>query len=157
MIYAVVAIDDNRGIADNKGIPWDLPTDRKYFRDKVRDKNILMGYGTYREISPFSHTKSNLVATSRSFPETGFISVKNAHKYLQKSQEDIWVIGGAGLFANVWNKIEILYLTKVEGDFNCTKFLPEYEHDFDLTEQYPPIKENSITFHYEVWTRKSSK
>ena len=157
MVYAIVAVDDKRGLANDKGIPWDLSIDRKYFRNKVKNKNILMGYGTYLEIKTLFSTRLNLVATSKKVTKPGFKAVNDAVHFLKKAQQDIWVIGGANLFESVWNEIDIIYLTKVTGDFNCTKFLPKYIGSFELEFKGKMLKENGISFHFEIWSRKKQK
>lgn len=154
MIYAIVAIDDKRGMAHDNGIPWDLPSDRKFFHDQVSDKTILMGYGTYVEFTKPMTSKTSYVATSHEVTKPGFTAVTDPHEFLNNAKEDIWVIGGAGLLRAVWDEVEILYATRVKGDFKCTKFLPEFEDDFTLTDRQPTQTENRIDFTIEIWARK---
>lgn len=156
MIYAIVAVDDKNGLAIENGLPWDLPTDRHYFRDKVKNQTILMGSGTYKELKDPLSAKKNLVATSQAVRKAGFIAINHPTEYLDNVQEDVWVIGGAGLFKSVWDKIDILYLTKIQGDFKCTKFLPEYADSFTLQYRSGLLKENGIKFRFEVWNKINS-
>jgi len=154
MVFAVVAIDEKRGLADDNGIPWDLPTDKKYFRDLVKDKDILMGYGTYVEFTKPMTTGKSFVATSKAITKSGFIIVDDPTQLLQNAKSDIWVIGGAGLFDAIWQLVDILYVTQIKGDFGCTKFMPEYTDDFVRIKKEIPLIENGATFWYEVWERK---
>ena len=154
MVFAVVAIDEKRGLADDNGIPWDLPTDKKYFRDLVKDKDILMGYGTYVEFTKPMTTGKSFVATSKAITKSGFIIVDDPTQLLQNAKSDIWVIGGAGLFDAIWQLVDILYVTQIKGDFGCTKFMPVYTDDFVRIKKEIPLIENGATFWYEVWERK---
>ncbi len=154
MIYAIVAIDDKRGMADDNGIPWDLPADKKFFHDQVSDKTILMGYGTYVEFTKPMTNKISYVATSHKVTKPGFTAIADPHTFLKNAKEDIWVIGGAGLLATVWDEIETIYATRVKGDFKCTKFLPEFEGDFTRIDKQPTKKEDRIDFTFEIWQRK---
>ena len=43
------AIDSRRGIATDTGIPWKLPGDSEYFREKTANGLIVMGRATYDE------------------------------------------------------------------------------------------------------------
>lgn len=155
MIRAIVAIDEKRGMANDTGIPWDLPSDRQYFRDHTESGVIVMGYGTYKEFKAPFHSRTNYIATSQDVSlKPGFEPIHDARAFLQQQQEDTWVIGGAGLLATTLDLIDELYITQLKGDFNCTKFFPEYKNEFVLVTQSEPHTQNGITFCFEVWKRK---
>ncbi len=156
MIRFVAAIDEKRGIADDGGIPWDLPTDRKYFVDQTKNGVILMGYATYLEFKKPMHQTPNYV-TSRSNKKLkpGFELVIDIPAFLKEHEgEIINNIGGAGLFTSTLQFADELVFTLVHADFNCTKFFPPYEKDFELVSKSEPMTENGTTFHYENWKRK---
>ena len=152
----VAAIDEERGLADDHGIPWlgKIPTDVRHYHAEIDGGNILMGYGTYIELAkPFPGR--NLVATNKPEPlRPGFELVTDARKFLHDSTEDVWIFGGAGLFASTFDLATDLHLTRLEGDFHCTKFFPEFEDAFTLTSQSEPMAQNGITFRFETWRRK---
>ncbi|HET7320437.1 MAG TPA: dihydrofolate reductase [Candidatus Saccharimonadales bacterium] len=158
MIRAIAAIDNKRGIANDRGIPWQgkVPSDTAWFRDNTMSGGlILMGYGTYTEFSKPLHGRQNFVATHRPVPlREGFTKVTDARKFLKETTEDVWNIGGAVLFAETLDMNDELYLTKLQGDFQCTKFFPEYDNLFELASESKPITENGITFTFCVYRRK---
>jgi dihydrofolate reductase len=155
-VICVAAIDEKRGLADEHGIPWQgkIPSDVKHFRAEIDGGIILMGYGTYIEVSkPFPGR--DLVATSRHEQlRPGFELVPDARKFLKNTTSDVWNFGGAGLFASTFDLVTDLHLTQLEGDFHCTKFFPEFRDTFTLISQSEPITENGITFRFENWQRK---
>lgn len=156
MIRFIAALDSKKGIADEHGIPWQgkLPTDVKYFRDKTLNGTVMMGYGWYKEqIKPLPE-RINLVATSsEEVLRDGFVKVPDARAFLNDTTDDIWVGGGAGLFASTIDLADELYLTRIEQDFNCTKFFPEFENDFKLISKSDSQTENGINFCFEVWAK----
>ncbi len=155
VIRFIVAIDDKHGLADDQGIPWDLPSDKRYFRHHTEGSTVLMGYKTYEEFGQPLSNRRNLVATTRTDElRPGFEVVSDARNFLVESKEDIWVIGGAGLFTSTLDLAYELYITRVEGDFNCTKFFPSFEDKFELFQKSDTQQENGIKFHYEIWKRK---
>lgn len=160
MIRFIAALDNKLGIADEHGIPWQgkLPTDVAYFRSKTLGGNVMMGAGWYAEQKQPLPDRRNLVATHNPEPlRPGFDRVKDASEFLKKSDEDIWVGGGAALFAGTLALADELYLTRLDADFNCTKFFPSFEQDFNLVKQAEPITENDVTFRFEVWKRNQLK
>lgn len=158
MIRFIAAIDNKRGLADEHGIPWQgkLPTDVAYFRSKTINGIVMMGYGWYQEQKEPLPNRRNLVAyPNNEAMRPGFERVKDAREFLKDTKEDVWVGGGAALFASTLDLADELYLTKIEADFNCTKFFPEYEKDFELASESGPITENGITFRFTVWKPKN--
>ena len=151
----VAALDEKRGLANDHGIPWQgkIPADAKHFRAEIDGGIILMGYGTYLEM-PAPYPGRNLVASTHSVQlRPGFELVTDARDFLQHTPDDVWVFGGAGLFASTFDLVTDLHLTQLEGDFHCTKFFPEFKKAFRLTSHSEPITENGITFRFETWQR----
>jgi dihydrofolate reductase len=160
MIRCIAALDNKNGIADEHGIPWrgKLPTDVAYYRTKITEggDDILMGYVLYQELSHAYPGQNNYVA-SRNHTEPlrpGFTPVQDAHKFLETTTTDVWNIGGAALFASTIDLADELYLTRIEADFQCTKFFPGFGDDFELIDRGPDQTENGLTFHFEIWKRK---
>jgi dihydrofolate reductase len=67
--------------------------------------------------------------------------------------QDIWVIGGAIVYAETIGKAEELLLTQVVGDFDCTKFFPSYQPEFQLAAHGDDLREGAITYRFETWQR----
>ena len=157
MIRFIAALDSKKGLANDKGIPWQgqLPTDVAYFRNKTLHGNVMMGYGWYQEQKLPLPERRNLVAFDQQTElRPGFELVTDARTFLETTQDDIWVGGGAILFANTLDLADELYLTRLDKDFGCTKFFPEFENDFELANETEPQTENGITFTFQIWKRK---
>lgn len=157
MIRFIAALDKNMGLADDHGIPWlgRLPIDEKYFRDKTIGGTLLMGYGEYSKKRRPLVDRRNLVATTKTETlKDGFEKVSDARKFLITTNEDIWVSGGANLFTSTLDLADELYLTRIDYDFNCTKFFPKYRDRFTLRLKSQLYNEGGLTFCFEVWSRK---
>jgi|SRR5665213_417182 len=157
MIRFIAAIDSKLGMANDQGIPWQgkVPSDVAYFRDKTVGSVVLMGYGTYKEFSSPLPERTNVVASSKDVSlSPGFQLTNDARQFLLSATGDIWVIGGPGLFAQTLDLVNELYLTRIEGDFGCTKFFPEFIDMFEEVSSTEPITENGISLHFEIWQVK---
>src|SRR5580658_8387876 len=118
MIRLIAAIDTSRGIATDKGIPWKLPGDAAYFENQTTTGLIVMGWATYNEFSAPLHDRDNYVLTRDQSPlRSGFQPI-SALADLQKSypDEDVWVIGGAFVFAETLDRGDELFITQVLKD-----------------------------------------
>lgn len=155
MIRCIVAIDSKRGMANNEGIPWELPKDIQYFREKTENGSVLMGYATYKEFKKPLHNRINYVANLEEVHlRPGFTLVRDAKEFVQNFRGDLWIIGGAGLFAQTIQFADELFLTRLEGDFKCTKFFPDFEEVFTCVERGKQQDQNGISFRFEVWARQ---
>ncbi len=158
MIRLIAAVDENLGIANDSGIPWlgRIPTDTHYYREKISDGSpILMGMGVYNELTKPYRGGINYVASHEEEIELreGFVPINDVAKFLAE-HENVWVVGGAMLFSSTLHNADELYLTRLSGDFGCTKFFPQFEDSFVLLSSEVPVTEDGITFHFEVWKKK---
>ncbi len=158
MIRMIAAVDSKLGIANDHGIPWQgkVPSDVKYYETKIKNGIKLMGYGLYKELSKPMPDGINYVATlnKQEKLKPGFEPVYDAREFLKNTKGEVWNLGGALLFSSTLDLADELYLTRLDADFNCTKFFPEFEKDFKRIEQSKPITENGITLVFEKWVRR---
>ncbi|HEX4219090.1 MAG TPA: dihydrofolate reductase [Acidimicrobiales bacterium] len=156
MIRAIAAIDDRLGLATDTGIPWHIQADSDYFRAKTAPGTVLMGYATYLEFAKPLPDRPNYVATNHaSALHDGFLIADDVDAFLRAGGVGgIWVIGGATLFASTLGSVQELYLTRVSGDFGCTKFFPVFEPTFQLATDNPsPKVEGTPDIRFQVWSR----
>jgi dihydrofolate reductase len=159
MIRLIAAIDSRRGIATDSGIPWKLPGDTAYFHEKTAIGLILMGSATYKEFAAPLHERENFVLTADSEPlRKGFRAVGSLDVLAAAHPgDDIWVIGGAAVYAETVGEADELFLTQVVGDFHCTKFFPPYEAEFQLASQGEDQQDGATTYRFETWQRRQPR
>lgn len=159
MIRFIAATDSKLGIANDHGIPWQgkLPNEVAYFRSKTLHGTVMMGHGWYREqLLPLPERRNIVATTSDEAPRPGFEKVTDARSFLRTTSDDIWVGGGAGLFESTLDLADELYITRIEADFRCTRFFPEFETQFELASKSESQEENGIRYCFEVWRKKLS-
>lgn len=159
MIRLIAAIDLRRGIGTDSGIPWKLPGDTSYFHDKTTTGLVLMGRATYNEFAAPLHERDNFVLTNDPGPlRTGFRAIGSLDELVMEDpNEDVWVIGGAAVYAETITEAEELLLTQVSGDFDCTKFFPPYQTEFGLVTKSDDRQDGTIKYRFETWRRLASK
>lgn len=156
MIRFIAAIDTVRGIGTGTSIPWSIPTDSKYYKKKVSSGKILMGYGTYETHTGLLHSRPEYVATTKTEPlREGFKPVADPVKFIQDSS-NVWVLGGQQLFETLLPYADELYITQVDGIFECSRYFPGFEKDFVMTAKSKIKEENGIRFQFQVWKRLAS-
>jgi dihydrofolate reductase len=115
-----------------------------------------MGRSTYNEFAAPLHGRDNFVlsadpgALRSGFQKVGSLDqLRDSHP-----GEDVWVIGGAAVYAETISEAEELLLTEVVGDFNCTKFFPAFRNEFRLNVRSEDHQEGGITYRFETWQRR---
>ena len=158
VIRLIAAIDSRRGIATDSGIPWTLPGDSAYFREKTSSGLIVMGRATYDEFAAPLHDRQNHVLSTASSPlRDGFQVVASLDQLMAAHPgEEVWVIGGATVYAETIGQAQELLLTQVLGNFDCTKFFPPYRDAFALESRSEDRQEGGVTYRFEVWRQSGS-
>lgn len=136
-ISLIVAVDNKNGIGKENKIPWHISEDIKRFKKLTTGHTVIMGRKTLESIVDYIGKplpeRINIVVTSNpNLANEGVIvagSLEDAFNKAKKTEKDeIFVIGGAHVFQEVIDMgiADRLYLTKVEGDFDCDTFFPDY-------------------------------
>ncbi|MGD0395082.1 MAG: dihydrofolate reductase [Acidimicrobiales bacterium] len=156
MIRAIGAVDDRLGLATDDGIPWKVPADVEHFRFTVASSDVLMGYATYAEFErPLPGSTNFVAARPGSTLRHGFVPVADLDSFLAEHVDaELWVIGGATVYARTLPTVQELSLTRVEGDFGCTKFFPPFESAFRLVSDDPsPPVVGTPNIRFQLWRR----
>lgn len=153
MIRLIAAVDRKRGISKQGVQPWSIPDDAKYFSRLTKSNGgaVLIGSITYSMLKGPLGDRHNFVLSHDKEDIPGVTLVDNLEKFLgEYSNKDLWVIGGANVFDQVMalGKADELYLTKIDADFGCNQFFPEYEQTFRLLEQSPLHEQNGFIYTY---------
>ena len=129
-ISIVAALDDNRVIGANGGIPWHLPDDLRFFKRVTLDKPLIMGRKTYESIGRPLPRRQNIILTRRAdFEAVGCQIVHSREAALDLTREapEIMVAGGAEIYAMFLPLAYRLYLTHVETKVAGDTFFPDYD------------------------------
>ena len=155
----VVAMDDNRLIGSKNQLPWHLPADLAYFKKLTTGKSILMGRKTYDSIGRPLPNRRNIVITRNaniSIPGCEVVSSIDHALELTKEDSEVMVIGGASLCEQLLPKVNRLYITKIDGEFEGDVFFPKYD-DFDWLEvsceSHPKDNSNAYSYKFIVLDR----
>lgn len=129
----VVAMDDNRLIGRNNDLPWRLPDDMRWFREKTMGKPCIMGRKTYDSLPakfrPLPGRLNIIVTRNPDYEAPGAVVANSVDDALQAAGEveEIIIVGGADLFRRLLPVVDRLYLTRVHGAAEGDVFFPDYD------------------------------
>jgi dihydrofolate reductase len=142
-IKMIVALDSVNGIGKNGKLPWHIPEDLKHFAKltKGEGKNaVLMGRKTHESIGKKLPGRTNIVLTTQTDlvseePDLIFMnSISDVLDYSNNlSLDDLWIIGGGkiyDLFFKKTIKIDKLYVTEINGNYDCDTFFTNNYRDY---------------------------
>jgi dihydrofolate reductase len=127
-LIIIAALTKNRVIGKDRGVPWDIPEDMKRFKKLTTGRPVLMGRGTYEMLAAPLPNRRNVVLTSHTI--VGVESYSTIAEALDavKNEEEVFVIGGGEIFAQLITSASELRLTIVESKTDGDTFFPPYEH-----------------------------
>jgi dihydrofolate reductase len=130
IISFVVAMGKNKVIGKNNSLPWNMPADMKHFKDLTMGKPIIMGRKTFESIGKALPNRTNIIITRD--PEYKAEDCVVVHSVDQAigaagNAEEVMVIGGSQIYKEFLPKVNRMYLTIVEADFEGDVSFPEYD------------------------------
>jgi len=133
LIRAILACDDDWGIGKDGDLPWPHnPADLKWFKECTTGGVVAMGKATWDSLptKPLPN-RNNIIVTSSEMDKDGpyhFLTFDQASANLKSMAklQDVWVIGGAQLVNGLFPIIDEIWLSRINGTYDCDVFLPRY-------------------------------
>lgn len=132
-ISLVAAMDRDRAIGRDNGLPWRLPNDLKRFKALTIGKPILMGRRTAESLGRALPGRRNLVLTRGGrVPFGGMEAVASIDAAVGAAAADgtpeLCVIGGAEVYAQLLPRADVMHLTLVDAQVGAADaFFPAFD------------------------------
>ncbi|MCI0664606.1 MAG: dihydrofolate reductase [Acidobacteria bacterium] len=170
MVSLIVAMDKNRGIGIDNRLPWRLSADLKRFRELTMGHHIIVGRKTFESIGKPLPGRQTIIVTrnetyqaanaSTQLSQSCFIvhSVEEAIALARsRGESEVFVCGGAEIYAQVLGFADRLYLTLVETEVDADTFFPEWDESEWVEKesfQHSADEKNQFPFTFKVLERK---
>ena len=157
----------NRVIGKNNKLPWNLPEDMKYFREKTKGHVMIMGRKTFESFGgkplpnrfhivitrnpdyKFEHPQVQVVQDMKMAMELAHMLTE---KYKTKFGDEVFIVGGGEIYKQSMDLIDRLYLTVIDQDFEGDAKFPEFDTaQFKLTQDIE--KNEPMKYHFRVYER----
>ena len=160
MISLIWAMDKNRLIGNGLKLPWRLPADLAFFKQKTFGKPIIMGRKTYESIGkPLPGRKNIILSRNPSYHPEGTYTAANVSEAVKLADYDeAFVIGGAEIYSLFLPVAGRLYITRIHAEFTGDIYFPNYpESDWILIESIPGIRDekNPLDYEWNIYERKN--
>lgn len=161
IISHIAAMAKNRVIGIDGKLPWDLPEDMKFFREKTSGHIIVMGRKTYESFPKPLKNRLHVVITRQQDYKAAegvkvFPTIEKALEFCktQTAQwgEEVFIIGGGEIYKQTLNQADLLYITEIGQEFEGDAKYPEFEKDFIIAEKEDRFE--PIPFSFCLYTKK---
>ena len=162
MISLIVAHDPNRVIGYQNKLPWHIPGDLAYFKEKTMGKAMVMGRNTFESIGKALPGRKSIVVTRnpdyQAEGATVTTSLIDAVQIAREHHEEVMVIGGEQIFRTILPNADRLYITFIQQSFTGDTYFPPYKEDeWILVDTSKEMKtSDGTTYIYLVYDRKVS-
>ena len=159
MITIIAAVAKNRAIGyQNKLLYW-LPNDLKRFKQLTTDHTIIMGRNTYDSLPKGALPNRRNVVLSRTVKELPGCDVYPSLKAaLQscKTDEDVYIIGGAHVYEQALALADRLCLTEVDDTpAEADAFFPDYsEWHVEWKEEHEKDERHAFNYAFVDYVRQ---
>ena len=148
MISIIVAVAQNGVIGDKNALLWHISEDLRFFKRTTSGHPVIMGRKTYESLGRPLPNRTNVVISRTMGEIEGCTVVRSLEEAvaLFPTEEEIFIIGGAQIYALALDIADRFYLTRVGHDYEGDTSFPEWDESkwrlisreaFDCGEKYP--------------------
>jgi dihydrofolate reductase len=127
IVTLIAARARNGVIGRNNQMPWKIPGEQAYFKRMTMGSPIVMGRKTWESLGRALPGRHNIVVTRNpAFKATGADVVGSLDDALKVAGDvgQIFVIGGAQLYASAMPRARRVLLTEIDADFDGDTYMP---------------------------------
>lgn len=159
MVSIIVAVAANGVIGDKNSLLWHISEDLRFFKRTTSGHPVIMGRKTFESLGRPLPNRTNVVISRTIDKIEGCTVVRSLEEAVAQfpAEEEVFVIGGAQIYALALDIADRFYLTRVghdyEGDtsfpkWDETKWVLKQREAFECGEKYP------YPFAFEMYERK---
>ena len=160
MIYARA----RNGVIGKQGqLPWHLPEDLAHFKRTTLGQAVVMGRVTWESLPekfrPLPGRTNVVVSRQTSFEATGaqVVSSLEAAMALFPTNEVVWLIGGAQLYAQALPLVSQIVITEIDADFEGDAFAPSLStNDWTETERSSHVSTQGLAYHLVTLQKRNT-
>ena len=159
MLSLIVAVAQNGVIGDRNALLWHISEDLKHFKALTSGHPVVMGRKTYESLGRPLPNRTNVVISRQELEIPGCRVVHSLDEALAlfPGDEEVFIIGGAQIYAEALPRADRFYLTRVFHDYEGDTRFPEWdEAQWRLvsSESFPCGREYPWPFVFECWERR---
>jgi len=157
-LHLILARAANGVIGKDNTIPWHLPEDMAHFKRLTMGCPVIMGRKTWDSLPPKFRPlpgRTNVVVTHQTdWHESGAqpaFSLRDA-LLLCEQYADVWVIGGAQIYAQAMPFSDTAVVTEIESAIEGDAFAPIFGPDWSETARERHVSATGLAYAFATYT-----
>ncbi len=129
LISIIAAMAENRVIGRNGALPWSISEDLQRFKHLTMGRTLVMGRRTFESIGrPLPGRRTIVVSRNPDYSAAGCRVVTSLAAALQlaSAEQEVFICGGAELYAQALPLSGRIYLTEVDISVAGDTLFPEF-------------------------------
>jgi dihydrofolate reductase len=162
----IAAVADNQVIGQDNALAWDMPADRRFFREQINHRVVVMGrrtYDSHHAEEPLPYRQAIVVTRDRRYQAAG---AKVAHSLPEAyaigrslGESELYILGGGNLYQQAIADADRLLITEIhthiEGDVHFPDIDPSQWHETNR-EAHPADADNPFAYTFVTYARRPS-
>lgn len=158
MISLIAAIGQNNELGLDNHLIFNIPGDLKFFKNITSGHTVVMGRKTFESIGRKLPNRVNVIVSSslKSFDDV--IVLPNFESVLEKyekSNEEVFIIGGETLYNYFIDYAKNIYLTEVQKSAAADKYFPSFDKTKYEKDVLGQGMDNDIKYEHVLYRRKN--
>ena len=158
MLSIIVAVAKNNVIGKDNQLIWHLPEDLKRFKEITSGHTIIMGRKTFESLGRVLPNRKHIILCNDADLNindenvTIVDDINRLGEYINKEEEN-FIIVGATIYKLMLPKVDKLYITKINQEFDGDVYFPEIsEENWKITQRVKGKKDEKNPYDYEYIT-----
>lgn len=142
ILSAIAAMAKNRVIGKDNRLPWHLPEELKFFKEKTKGRTLIMGRKTFESLPGALPNRFHIVITTQqNYRKPDHLKISDEFWMLASSLEDaiakakarvsaeeeVFICGGGEIYKQSMNQIDCLYLSIIDQEVEGDAYFPEFD------------------------------
>lgn len=164
-ISMIAAMGQNRVIGKDNDLPWHLPDDFRYFKEKTKGHYVLMGRKNFESLPdkfcPLPDRPNVIITRKKSYEGKGAMvtnSLEEAIGLAEKNHEsEVFIIGGGEIYNLGLKLCDRIYLTEIAGAFEGDTYFPAFDREDwkEVSREHHPADErHRYAFDFVIYEKK---
>lgn len=159
-LHLIFARAANGVIGRNNALPWHLPEDLAHFKRLTLGCPVIMGRKTWDSLPPRFRPlpgRLNIVVTRQAaWQAEGAVGAHSLTEALQQCQDqpDVWVIGGAELYAQALPLAASAHVTEIDAPFEGDAYAPEFDASWVETARLLQTSASGMNFSFVTYKKR---
>ena len=160
MKVGLIWAQSRNGVIGKNGVmPWHLPEDLAHFKRVTLNHPVIMGRKTWDSIPPKFRPlpgRTNIVVTRQAdWHEKGAQCSSSLREALQQCENSnqVWVIGGAQIYAQALPLADELVVTEIDAAFDGDAHAPAIGPDWREVARERIVAASGLPLSFVIWHR----